>query len=157
MKVKVRKVTSGKEPTEKEYLQGKLLINIGKKSSETEHGTEWTYYQVKIDKDSSGKTLARAIKHATESMTKMVTKEYEKQANSIAKGYSQWERDSFVTQEAEANAYKADNTADAPMITAIANARGIDVDVLADKILANASAMKIAVGRLLGSKQKEIG
>jgi len=155
--MKVRKVTSGKEPTEREYLQGKLLINIGKKSKETEYGTEWTYYQVKIAKDSSDKMLAKAIKHATESMKKMVTAEYEKQANLVAKGYSQWERDSFATQEAEANAYKADNTAEVPMITAIANARGIEIDALADKILVKSALFKQVIGSIMGAKQKELG
>ena len=85
-----------------------------------------------------------------------VTK-YKNQAESMLAGYEQYERDTFNVQEAEAIAYKADNEANVPMITAIAAARGVGVDVLADKILAKSDLFKTAVGTIMGAKQKELG
>jgi len=72
-------------------------------------------------------------------------------------GYTQWERDSWNTQETESIAYLADNTADAPMIRAIAEARGCEVDVLATKVVQKSSALKVAVGAIMGKKQKDMG
>ena len=43
-----------------------------------------------------------------------------------------------------------------PMLQAIASARGIEIGELVDKILAKADAMKVAVGSILGNKQKEV-
>jgi len=82
---------------------------------------------------------------------------YKTMADQITLGYDQYEIDSFVTQEAEARAYKADNNTVVPMISAIANTRGIDLDLLADKILEKADAFKVAVGTVMGAKQRELG
>lgn len=87
----------------------------------------------------------------------MTSIKYRNQAESMLTGYEQYERDTFNVQEAEAKAYKADSEANVPMITAIAVARGVDVDVLVDKILTKSDLFKTVIGSMIGAKQKELG
>jgi len=82
---------------------------------------------------------------------------YKEQTEAMIAEYDQYERDTFIVQELEAKLYKADNTAEVPMITAIANARGIEIDALADKILVKSALFKQAIGSIMGAKQKELG
>jgi len=86
-----------------------------------------------------------------------VAAKYTQQAESMLAGYEQYERDTFQIQETEALAYKTDSTANVPMITAIANTRGISIETLVDKILAKSDRFKVAVGTIMGAKQKELG
>jgi len=80
-----------------------------------------------------------------------------KQAEDMLTEYPQYERDSFITQEAEARAYKADNEASVPLISGIAAARGIEVDELADKIIEKADLFKQAIGYTIGQRQVVAG
>lgn len=60
----------------------------------------------------------------------------------------------FDKQEAEARAYLSDPSgATTPILTAIAQGRGIPVDELAQKIIAKADAFALASGALIGQRQ----
>lgn len=60
----------------------------------------------------------------------------------------------FDKQEAEARAYLSDpSSATTPILTAIAQGRGIPVDELAQKIIAKADAFALASGVLIGQRQ----
>ena len=60
----------------------------------------------------------------------------------------------FDKQEAEARAYLSDpSSATTPILTAIAQGRGIPVDELAQKIIAKADAFALASGALIGQRQ----
>lgn len=72
----------------------------------------------------------------------------------IAKGYPQFEIDTFATQESEANAYIKDNEAPTPFIDNLCLNRGIDKDIMVAKILANAEALKLATAPIIGQYQK---
>lgn len=76
------------------------------------------------------------------------------QIDHIGKSYPQFERDTFVTQENEANAYIKDNEAPTPFIDNLCLKRGIDKDVMVAKILANAAALKLATAPIIGNYQK---
>ena len=76
------------------------------------------------------------------------------QINQIAKDYPQFEKDTFATQENEANAYMKDNEAPTPFIDNLCLNRGIDKDVMVAKILANAEALKLATAPIIGQYQK---
>jgi len=82
---------------------------------------------------------------------------YQSQADALVTGYSKFEIESFGIQEAEANAYILDNDAPTPMLDALIAARGLDKDVLVGKVIEKAGLFKVAIGTLLGTKQKEIG
>ena len=76
------------------------------------------------------------------------------QIDQIAKGYPQFEIDTFATQESEANAYSKDSEAPTPFIDNLCLNRGIAKDVMVSKILANAEGLKLATAPIIGQYQK---
>ena len=76
------------------------------------------------------------------------------QINQIAKGYPQFEIDTFATQESEANAYIKDSEAPTPFIDNLCLNRGVEKSVMVAKILANAEAFKLATAPIIGQYQK---
>ena len=84
-----------------------------------------------------------------------VIKAFIYETNKIKEGYTQAEIDTFPTQEAEAQAWAADNTAPTPLLDAIISESGEAKADLVTKILGNAAAMKVAVGKAIGTKQKK--
>ena len=78
------------------------------------------------------------------------------QIDQIAKGYPQFERDTFAIQENEANAYMKDNEASTPFIDNLCLNRGIEKSVMVTKILANAEALKLTTAPIIGQYQKII-
>lgn len=73
--------------------------------------------------------------------------------DAIRAGYAPDEIQSWPQQQAQAEAYAADNNAVVPLLTAMAKARGVAVDVLASRIIANAATYSAAYGQALGIKQ----
>ena len=72
----------------------------------------------------------------------------------VSGDYTQGEVNTIDQQVEEANAYMANNNAACPMLRSIADARGITMDDLCQKVLAKHTAYSIAVGKLLGQRQK---
>ncbi|NBI43238.1 hypothetical protein GVX76_07010 [[Haemophilus] felis] len=69
-------------------------------------------------------------------------------------GYPQAEIESFYRQEKEALAYQADNQAQTPMLKQIAEQRGVPFDVLAQKVIEKSNQFALAVGVIIGQRQK---
>jgi hypothetical protein len=78
---------------------------------------------------------------------------FEDRANAIAGRYPWFERDTWQDQEAEALAYQADPGAPTPLLTGIANQRGITVAELAQRVIANATAWRAVAPDLCGQRQ----
>lgn len=74
----------------------------------------------------------------------------------LAAPYGPEERETWLVQESEARAWQSDNDAPCPMIRLMAANRGIDMDLMVQKILENAALFRAESGRLLGLQQKEI-
>ncbi|HHE3654987.1 TPA: hypothetical protein ACPDWD_002322 [Pasteurella multocida] len=72
----------------------------------------------------------------------------------LLSGYPQAEIDSFYKQEKEALAYKADNSADTPMLKIIAQTRGVPFELLVEKVLEKSSQFSHAMGSIIGQRQK---
>jgi len=70
----------------------------------------------------------------------------------VGSEYGAMERQTWEQQHAEAKALQADPQADAPLVRAIALARGMDVLELAGRILANADAWKLISGHVVGQR-----
>lgn len=62
---------------------------------------------------------------------------------------------SFSSQEKEARAFLENPDANTPLLTAMAEARGISKEELANKIVAKADASTIATGTIIGQSQKD--
>ena len=67
--------------------------------------------------------------------------------------YPDREISTFDKQEAEARAYAADPTASTPLLSALAQARGIELPELARRVIAKADAFAVASGSIIGQRQ----
>ena len=67
--------------------------------------------------------------------------------------YPDREISTFDKQESEARAYAADATASTPLLSALAQARGIPLDELVRRVLAKADAFAVASGSIIGQRQ----
>ena len=64
--------------------------------------------------------------------------------------YPDREISTFDKQESEARAYAADATASTPLLSALAEARGISLPDLVERVLAKADAFAVASGSIIG-------
>ncbi|MBN6079902.1 hypothetical protein [Aggregatibacter actinomycetemcomitans] len=69
-------------------------------------------------------------------------------------GYPETEIDSFYRQEKEALAWQADKTAETPMLTKIAEKRGVPFEILVKKVIEKASLFAGAIGDIIGLRQR---
>ena len=67
--------------------------------------------------------------------------------------YPDREISTFDKQEAEARAYAADPTASTPLLSALAQARGVPLPDLVERVLAKADAFAVASGSIIGQRQ----
>ena len=67
--------------------------------------------------------------------------------------YPDREISTFDKQEREARDWTADNTASTPLLSALAQARGIPLDELVRRVLAKADAFAVASGSIIGQRQ----
>lgn len=74
----------------------------------------------------------------------------------LSSPYQKEERETWITQEAEARAWTVDNSVPCPMITAMAATRGISLALMAQKIIENADLFKVESGKILGEQQKAL-
>ena len=74
--------------------------------------------------------------------------------NALTTTYSENEKLSWPKQEAEAKALSTDPDASAQLLRGIAAARGIPLEELRDKVLANVTASEQATAIILGTQQR---
>lgn len=67
--------------------------------------------------------------------------------------YPDREISTFDKQESEARAYAADATASTPLLSALAQARGIPLSDLVGRVLAKADVFAVASGSIIGQRQ----
>lgn len=81
----------------------------------------------------------------------------EQALSELSAKYPEREVTTFTQQETEARAFLADPTIGAPLITAIAQERGITVEELAARIVANADEYAQRAGKIIGRRQYFLG
>ena len=79
---------------------------------------------------------------------------YDDAVSALVSDYPSNELLTFDKQEAEARAWTADQSADTPLVDALALGRGMDKAELVSRILAKADAFAVATGYLTGLRQK---
>lgn len=72
----------------------------------------------------------------------------------LANPYSAEERETWITQQREAEAWLLDNSAPTPMLDAMATNRGITKAVLVGKIMENVGLFRTVAGSILGEQQR---
>jgi len=80
-----------------------------------------------------------------------VVAERDRRLTILASGYTLAERETWHAQVAEANAFKSDPMAATPMLSPLAAARGMTVQEMADRVLANGTAFSSGAGAILGA------
>ena len=77
----------------------------------------------------------------------------DRELNILAETYPPGEVSSWPQQVKEAEAYTADPTASVPLLTAIAESRGITVELLVQKVIEKMEAYSAAAGVIIGKRQ----
>ena len=72
----------------------------------------------------------------------------------LATPYAPEERETWITQQREAESYLLDSAAPTPMIDAMATGRGISKTLLVSKIMENVNLFRAAAGAILGQQQR---
>lgn len=73
--------------------------------------------------------------------------------NSLLVGYPQTEIESFYRQEKEALAWQADHNTPTPMLSQIAQNRGVPFGILVEKVIEKSSQFAVAIGIIIGQRQ----
>jgi hypothetical protein len=81
---------------------------------------------------------------------------YAAQMSAAAAPYKLEERETWFTQLKEADEWLNDNNVQTPLLTAIAIARSITVNILVSKIKENDALFKQVIGTILGKQQAEL-
>jgi hypothetical protein len=76
--------------------------------------------------------------------------------DALTDSYPKFEKDTFWIQELEARSWNIDNTVATPFIDGLILARGIDKQLMVDKIIANSDALKTYSSTLLGQYQASL-
>ena len=85
-----------------------------------------------------------------------IRQRYAQMMDEIVKPYTKTEQLTWDSQVKEADAYLLDSQADVPMISALAQNRGVSLDDLVTWIKENEARYRVAVGTLLGQQQAEL-
>lgn len=73
--------------------------------------------------------------------------------DAILAGYPQAEIESFYRQEREARGWTEDNQTPTPMLTAIAENRGVPFEILVQKVIEKADQVAVIIGQIIGQRQ----
>ena len=108
------------------------------------NGNEWT-----IDK-AGLQTLLNAKK---DGLLLLFANKADELKSSLLVGYPQTEIESFYRQEKEALAWRTDNTIKTPMLSKIAEVRGVPLATLIGKVLEKSDQFAVVVGEIIGKRQ----
>ncbi len=73
--------------------------------------------------------------------------------NGLLAGYPQTEIESFYRQEKESLAWQADNSTETPMLTQIAQNRGVPFEILVEKVIEKSAQFAVVIGIIIGQRQ----
>ena len=85
-----------------------------------------------------------------------IRQRYARMMDDIVKPYTKTEQLTWDSQVKEADSYLLDNQASTPLISALAQNRGVALADLVTWIKENEAAYRIAIGTLLGQQQREL-
>ncbi|KOQ97483.1 hypothetical protein ABW51_04085 [Haemophilus sp. C1] len=73
--------------------------------------------------------------------------------NGLLAGYPQTEIESFYRQEKEALAWQADHNTPTPMLSQIAQNRGVPLEILIEKVIEKSAQFAVVIGIIIGQRQ----
>ncbi len=101
----------------------------------------------------SDENLTALLEKKKNNMIKKLADKTDSFKTQLLVGYPQAEIDSFSRQEAEALAYQADHKAPTPMLSQIAENRGVTLEELVVKVLEKSAQFAVAMGAVIGIRQ----
>ena len=85
-----------------------------------------------------------------------IRRRYAQMMDDVVKPYTKTEQLTWDMQVKEADSYLANNQADTPLLSALAENRGITLQTLVNLVKENDNAFRLAIGTLLGRQQAEL-
>lgn len=99
-------------------------------------------------------TLLSGVEHAKAQKLAEINERCDAMLGILTKSYPDSELLTFDQQKAEAEAYLADPTRPCPLLAPLAEARGIDLQDLCNRVIAKATAFSAASGTIIGQRQR---
>ena len=87
---------------------------------------------------------------------KKIRQQYAQMIEDIVKPYTKTEQLTWDMQVKEADTYLNNNQANTPLLSALAENRGITIQTLVVLVKENDNAFRLAIGTLLGKQQAEL-
>ena len=101
-------------------------------------------------------TLVNNNKELVEYTIVKLKNDTQNKLDALTDSYPKFEKDTFWIQELEARSWNIDNTVATPFIDGLILTRGIDKQLMVDKIIANSDALKTYSSTLLGQYQASL-
>lgn len=114
---------------------------VGKMAVENEDGTV-TLQDIEVDVNSLKIRLIQQLKARADELSRLILEEY-----------PEIEKNSFTIQKQEALSFKQNPEAPCPVLKGIADARGMELAVLVDKVLQKSQIFETVTGKIAGSRQ----
>ena len=125
----------------------KFYESIGMEPMDVEQGYDGQWYM-------AGYAPEQPLDDAKAAKLQEINAGFESVAAQLVASYPQSELLTFDQQTAEAQAYLADSNAECPMLRPLAEARGLTMDDLCQRVMAKHAAFSTATGYLMGQRQK---
>ena len=136
------------------------IFNPATSAMEIENWVEYTGTTYKFSYMQDGVIINQVPSASFESIRTQISKAIRfigsKKLQNLIEPYSSEERETWVYQQAEAEAYSVDSTVSTPYCDSLAIARGIDRVTLLLKIKANIDSFKLTSAYILGEQQKHL-
>lgn len=87
---------------------------------------------------------------------KKIRQQYAQLMEDIVKPYTKTEQLTWDMQVKEADAFLSDNQVSTPLLSALADNRGVTLQILVNLVKENDNAFRLAIGTLLGQQQAEL-
>lgn len=115
--------------------------------------TLWEAEKARLEEEANRPPIPPTLKDAKAAKLAEINAECQHMLESLTPTYPERELTTFDKQESEARAYTADSTASTPLLSALAQARGVPLDELARRVLVKADAFAVASGSIIGQRQ----
>lgn len=124
-----------------EYVDGEVRLK-----------ENWEAIKEALENDMEAETPPLDVAKATKQ--KGINMAYEGELSAILDKYPDVETKTWDKQESEARAWKTDNSADTPLLDALAQNRQMDMAELVDRVIAKADAWIALSGAATGKRQR---
>lgn len=114
---------------------------------------QWLNGQWHISAEAQATLDIEQVEQFKKRLIHQIAEKTDRLKSAVLVGYPQAEIDSFYRQESEARAWVVNNNAATPMLSAIAENRGVSLAILAQKVIEKADLVSTVIGHIIGTRQ----